>query len=834
MAEDFNGMISLPAPKSERYTGSARKGSINLGRMSGTSGSGPSVVYGLAMGGGQLARGVESVADVLHQQEVERQYQEAAEDMEAFRDRERMMQAAVMQLQGKDAAQAYATMDNFYRDGGAELSEKARGSIQRNAFAQFIDSSRAKGLDMALKHQIAQHENYKQQFFTGVQARLDNDIKADPANYMQYGEEKKQLFRAQHPGANLEWLAANDDEIDRRSIDQAFWSGALAVGNLDLAGQLLGEAYRAKSGIGGPEAKLGQPIKVPAQAQQYMPLVNEAAETYKVPANIVLAVMATESGFEAGAVSETGVLGLMQVTQKTYEALGFTGDRADPRNSILAGTKLLGQLYEKYGNWDEALADYNGGPDGVKGLRTGDWGRWANDPAKQKQIKEYGPKVMSHLGKIGGGMVGPDGAEYGGLVPPDQIQKMQMALVKASEQKIADEQKAKIAELERLDRAGKLTIQDVMDANLSMDQTTKYLNVAEGNDGIEGFRKSYNKRLLEESFYRHVAVGSIYSEKDFDRWIVTNFGTEERPVIPIKIFSRQELDIFNNETLKTAKAVNDIIQSFIDVNPNYFSKKKSEGELEKALYKEKMAALIGPRRMDPKNDVVTIEKLLREQATNGRWKDGKDPFPGEMKGKFTDRAPQWLEDKAKERLKAENLPWTSFNLDRAEEAIKQAKYVREIMPPGADKWPGRGLMTNFDGRVRMHPASTTYKDYATMRTHKDTFEKYGQSYNVDPNLLSAIAYAVSKGDKEAKSALYEGGLGIMQLPKQYLTMLGITEDMALKAELNVALGAQILDHLLGSSNGDPDKALQHFAEFLPLNIRDKFIKDVNLYWRSGN
>jgi hypothetical protein len=134
-----------------------------------------------------------------------------------------------------------------------------------------------------------------------------------------------------------------------------------------------------------------------------MGLVDAAAAEYDVPPGMILAVMKGESAFRAGAVSPTGVKGLMQVTGDTYKGLGFTGDRAKPENSIRAGSKLLGQLYKQYGNWEEALAAYNGGPDAVKGLKTGNWGRWAGDAAKQREIRGYAPAIMRNFKEIGGG-----------------------------------------------------------------------------------------------------------------------------------------------------------------------------------------------------------------------------------------------------------------------------------------------------------------------------------------------------------------------------------------------------------------------------------------------
>ena len=132
------------------------------------------------------------------------------------------------------------------------------------------------------------------------------------------------------------------------------------------------------------------------RAKPYMDTIQAAAEAYGVPEDVILAVIETESGFKPDAKSATGVRGLMQVTQDTYKGLGFTGDRSDPTNSINAGTKLLSQLYRQYGNWDDAFTAYNGGSHGVRGMRSGDWGTWATNPNKQREIQQYASRVNNY------------------------------------------------------------------------------------------------------------------------------------------------------------------------------------------------------------------------------------------------------------------------------------------------------------------------------------------------------------------------------------------------------------------------------------------------------
>ena len=80
-------------------------------------------------------------------------------------------------------------------------------------------------------------------------------------------------------------------------------------------------------------------VKAPSQ---YDAIIKDAATQYNVsPTELKLRMMA-ESGGNAGAASSQGAGGLMQLTPETATALGVT-DRNDPKQSIMAGAKLMAQ-----------------------------------------------------------------------------------------------------------------------------------------------------------------------------------------------------------------------------------------------------------------------------------------------------------------------------------------------------------------------------------------------------------------------------------------------------------------------------------------------------------
>ena len=106
-----------------------------------------------------------------------------------------------------------------------------------------------------------------------------------------------------------------------------------------------------------------------AYPQEYAEYVEVYAERYGVPEELVFAVIRTESDFDSGAVSGVGAVGLMQIMPSTFEWLTDeilfdhleSGMLYDPETNVRYGTYYLSYLYDRYGDWDLALAAYNGG-----------------------------------------------------------------------------------------------------------------------------------------------------------------------------------------------------------------------------------------------------------------------------------------------------------------------------------------------------------------------------------------------------------------------------------------------------------------------------------------
>src|SRR6266567_1309265 len=91
-----------------------------------------------------------------------------------------------------------------------------------------------------------------------------------------------------------------------------------------------------------------------------------SAEEYGLAPPLLRAVMAVESNFNPGAVSEKGATGLMQLMPDTARDM-LVEDLLDPGQNIDGGARYLRHLQNQFGNdLEKVLAAYNAGPEAVR------------------------------------------------------------------------------------------------------------------------------------------------------------------------------------------------------------------------------------------------------------------------------------------------------------------------------------------------------------------------------------------------------------------------------------------------------------------------------------
>jgi len=103
-----------------------------------------------------------------------------------------------------------------------------------------------------------------------------------------------------------------------------------------------------------------------ANARRYEHMIESAAARVRIEAQLLRAVIAVESGYNARAVSRAGARGLMQLMPDTARRYGVR-NVFDPAQNIHGGARYLRYLLDRYGQDKElALAAYNAGEGAVE------------------------------------------------------------------------------------------------------------------------------------------------------------------------------------------------------------------------------------------------------------------------------------------------------------------------------------------------------------------------------------------------------------------------------------------------------------------------------------
>ena len=112
---------------------------------------------------------------------------------------------------------------------------------------------------------------------------------------------------------------------------------------------------------------------------RYEAIVRGHARNYGVDPALLAAVIYQESKFDASARSDSGAIGLMQLTPETAQGIATrtggsafaTSDLVDPEINVRYGAWYLRHLFQKYGDERLVLAAYNAGQGNVD--------RWRRD-----------------------------------------------------------------------------------------------------------------------------------------------------------------------------------------------------------------------------------------------------------------------------------------------------------------------------------------------------------------------------------------------------------------------------------------------------------------------
>jgi hypothetical protein len=161
------------------------------------------------------------------------------------------------------------------------------------------------------------------------------------------------------PSSAYSWLAANAARfgfVQRYSWEPWHYGFAKPPPPCSEAGDVAG-GVGERDGAGGG----GLPSFVPAQYRE--PLLRSASR-WNVSTGLLAAQLMAESGFNPGAVSPAGALGIAQFMPATAGTYGLR-DPFDPIAAIDAQAHLMSDLLRRFRSIPLALAAYNAGPGAV-------------------------------------------------------------------------------------------------------------------------------------------------------------------------------------------------------------------------------------------------------------------------------------------------------------------------------------------------------------------------------------------------------------------------------------------------------------------------------------
>ena len=164
------------------------------------------------------------------------------------------------------------------------------------------------------------------------------------------------------------WIWASGLWIAAGTTSALTWGSIEARVGADGVIELFG---KGKSSSGGKRTKETQAVAVmpsvrgTAHRQRYDTYIREAAQLYRIPEELIRAVIQVESNFDPRAISPANARGLMQMLPSTAERMMVT-DIFDPRQNILGGTRYLRILANTFnGNLQLTVAAYNAGEGAV-------------------------------------------------------------------------------------------------------------------------------------------------------------------------------------------------------------------------------------------------------------------------------------------------------------------------------------------------------------------------------------------------------------------------------------------------------------------------------------
>ena len=203
------------------------------------------------------------------------------------------------------------------------------------------------------------------QYELGLRYEAGNGVNRDERLALSlYCRAARQDYAAAAYRAGRMHLAGKGSVARDEDLGRSWLRRAALLGSEEAQSQVKGSSAKAKAPdrCEPPSVRWGV-IRMPPKEIRTM--VTKLAPNYGLDPELVLAVIALESGYRVDVVSNKNAMGLMQLIPETAERFGVTKP-FDPEQNLRGGMKYLRWLLAYFdGNVPLALAGYNAGEGAV-------------------------------------------------------------------------------------------------------------------------------------------------------------------------------------------------------------------------------------------------------------------------------------------------------------------------------------------------------------------------------------------------------------------------------------------------------------------------------------
>jgi len=155
-------------------------------------------------------------------------------------------------------------------------------------------------------------------------------------------------------------------------------AGAMLVGGFLASPAAHAQTLQHKTAAAPTAATVSHATMAPMSynmSNDYVSIARQAATSAGISPDLFVRQIQQESGFNPGAVSPAGAVGIAQFMPATAAGMGV--NPYDPTSALYGGARLMAQLNNEFGgNYAKALAAYNGGPGAVIAAQNQGGANW--------------------------------------------------------------------------------------------------------------------------------------------------------------------------------------------------------------------------------------------------------------------------------------------------------------------------------------------------------------------------------------------------------------------------------------------------------------------------